>query len=304
MPYPKKDIDYDFKPHDTAPRDPVTGAVTKQGFVSWIRDGLPVYRRGYPAVSRDVQVRGGEVNIPRLVTNFIEVVRHFVSNAFRLPLKHVGNVNEVERGEMWCDGDGIKYRPNVAADVIETVERMSNKGQPNGYAPLDSAGTIPLSHLPNVVETKDRLGQPNGYAPLDGNARVPLDKLPSTVEVTTHKGQANGYAPLDSETLIPRAHLRHRITTVTGNTNLSLDYHVYLCDASSAALSVFLPTSSSVTGHYFVIKKVDSSTNAVAVVPNGSETIDGQTSVSLAAQWNSIWIMSTGNGWIIMAKVM
>lgn len=300
MPYPKKEIEYDIKPHDTAPRDPVTGIVTKPGFVSWIRDGVSAYRRGYPVVAKEIQAERGQVNIARVISNFIDTMRLLVSSALRLPLKNVTKASDVERGEIWCDADLIKYRANIQAELIETLEKMSNKGKPNGYAPLDSAGAIPISCLPNVVETKDRCGVANGYAPLDGNAKVALAYLPQVLELTTNKGVANGYAPLDESSLIPREHLKLRMTTISSNTQLSLSYHIYLCNASSNAIIISLPTSATVTGQCFVIKKIDDTTNSVTIQANGTETIDGQSSIALTSQWSFVRIASTGQGWIII----
>jgi len=49
------------------------------------------------------------------------------------------------------------------------------------------------------------------------------------------------------------------------------------------------------------IKKTDASANAVTVDGNGAETIDGSTTVSLAAQWDFITVVSNGTNWIKIA---
>lgn len=89
----------------------------------------------------------------------------------------------------------------------------------------------------------------------------------------------------------------------TGGGNISniitLDYTVQLSDyrilmdASGGARNVFLPAASAlIKGTIYVITKVDSSSNLVTIVPNGSNTIAG-TSI-LPFQYQSIQQQSDG----------
>jgi len=73
---------------------------------------------------------------------------------------------------------------------------------------------------------------------------------------------------------------------------------VILCDASAGAFTVSLPTASGIKGKAYFIKKVDASANAVTVDPYGTETIDGAATVSLAAQYDSVFIVSDGANWM------
>ncbi len=76
--------------------------------------------------------------------------------------------------------------------------------------------------------------------------------------------------------------------------------HVILCDASGGAFTVTLPAASGATGRVYHIKKTDSSTNAVTVDGNASETIDGGTTATIAAQFESIMIVCDGSNWHII----
>ncbi len=79
--------------------------------------------------------------------------------------------------------------------------------------------------------------------------------------------------------------------------------HAIACDATAGAFSVTLPGAASVgAGFVLVIKKVDSSGNAVTVDGNGSETIDGALTYSLASQWKYVALMSDGAGWLVIAN--
>lgn len=83
----------------------------------------------------------------------------------------------------------------------------------------------------------------------------------------------------------------------TGYTALATD-DIIVCDATSGPFTVLLPAAPS-TGMNFVIKKIDSSTNAVTIGGNG-KTIDGGSNASVPAQWNSISVVYNGTVWYII----
>lgn len=74
---------------------------------------------------------------------------------------------------------------------------------------------------------------------------------------------------------------------------------VILCDASSAAFTVTLPTAVGITGKTFIIKKTESSANFITIDGNGSETIDGATT-KLIKVISHIKIVSDGSNWQII----
>ena len=84
------------------------------------------------------------------------------------------------------------------------------------------------------------------------------------------------------------------IVAISLATTLSETHHVVLCDVSGGAFTVTLPAASGVLGRIYHIKKTDSSGNAVTVDGNASETIDGSTTVTLTAQFESIMIICDG----------
>jgi hypothetical protein len=92
------------------------------------------------------------------------------------------------------------------------------------------------------------------------------------------------------------------IVTIATTTTLDITNSTVLCNATSGAITVNLPTASSTTGRIYVIKKIDSSANAVTIDGSGAETIDGATTVSLSAQWNYRSIQSNGTSWFIIAQ--
>lgn len=82
----------------------------------------------------------------------------------------------------------------------------------------------------------------------------------------------------------------------------STDYTV-TGNASTGAFSLTLPTSVGATGKIYVIKKVDSSANAVTVATTSAQTIDGQSSYSLALQYNGITVQSDGANWVLIGVI-
>lgn len=74
---------------------------------------------------------------------------------------------------------------------------------------------------------------------------------------------------------------------------------VILVDTTGGAVTVNLPAAA-VAGRTLTIKKVSSDVNAVTLDGNGAETIDGQTTQLLTAQYMSLTIISDGVGWDIL----
>ena len=90
------------------------------------------------------------------------------------------------------------------------------------------------------------------------------------------------------------------VVTKTAAYTITTDNRVILCDATSAAFTVTLPTAVGIEGREFTIVKTDSSVNAVTVDGNGSETINGATTKALSSQWDKVTVVSDGSNWVIV----
>ena len=84
-----------------------------------------------------------------------------------------------------------------------------------------------------------------------------------------------------------------KTTTYTATAN----DRVILCDSSAGAWTLTLPAASGVTDKIYYIKKTDSSGNAITIDPNGTETIDGATTLSISVQYDAYAIVSDGSNW-------
>lgn len=89
------------------------------------------------------------------------------------------------------------------------------------------------------------------------------------------------------------------VTKTTTATLVSTEM-VVLADATGAAFTITLPPASGNSGKRYFIKKIDSSVNAVTVDGDGSETIDGDTTLVLSLEDEVIEIVGDGSNWWVL----
>lgn len=86
-------------------------------------------------------------------------------------------------------------------------------------------------------------------------------------------------------------------TTVTANFTITSE-EMILVDATSGPITIILPLPANITK--IVIKKIDSSSNIVTIIPAGSETIDGQPSYQISTQYTAIDLVTDDINWFII----
>lgn len=96
----------------------------------------------------------------------------------------------------------------------------------------------------------------------------------------------------------------YTVESVSGTTTISVTkgWHLVACTTSSA-YTVTLPASSAAAGAVITIADVsgDAATNTLTVERAGSDTINGATSVTINAPYNSITFITNGSGkWILV----
>lgn len=105
-------------------------------------------------------------------------------------------------------------------------------------------------------------------------------------------------AKIDSVGQVSAAGFAPALVSKTSAYTLTTSDCVVLANATSAAFTLTLPSASSVpTGRQYLLKKVDSSANAVTIATTSSQTIDGSTTASLASQWSKLTVVSDGSNW-------
>lgn len=92
------------------------------------------------------------------------------------------------------------------------------------------------------------------------------------------------------------------VVTKTGTYTATSADDIVLCNAA-AAFTLTLPPAASNAGKVLELKKTDASlANLVTIDGNGSETIDGALTTTLATQYEAIIIVCDGTGWNIVAR--
>jgi hypothetical protein len=94
------------------------------------------------------------------------------------------------------------------------------------------------------------------------------------------------------------------IVTKTGNYTATSTDGTIVVDASGGNVTVTLPAASSTTlGLKLSIKKIDTSGNNVIIDGDGSETIDGQTTMTWNVPWQGYVVQCDGTGWYVVGKI-
>lgn len=94
------------------------------------------------------------------------------------------NKTDIGLGNVDNTNDANKPISSATQTALNTKENSANKGQPGGYASLDSGGTIPVSQLPNQSGSYIPItakGVSSGVAELDANTRLPAAQLPAAI---------------------------------------------------------------------------------------------------------------------------
>ena len=93
-----------------------------------------------------------------------------------------------------------------------------------------------------------------------------------------------------------------KVTTYTAASVTADNDYTILCDATSNAITVNLPTAVGIKGRIYVVKKTDVSANLVTLDASGSQTIDGTTTSVLNSQNDSVTVQSDNANWFVIAS--
>jgi len=92
------------------------------------------------------------------------------------------------------------------------------------------------------------------------------------------------------------------LTTATKTSNYTVTGTdaVVFANATSGNVTITLPAAAGVAGYRFYVKRIDNSGNSCTVARSSTDTIDGQTSVSLDLQYTALMVVSDGTAWYIL----
>lgn len=131
----------------------------------------------------------------------------------------------------WLKGSGgaMVWSAITVADV-SGAEATANKGVANGYASLDTGGTVPDAQIPAAIardsevttavsgkENTSAKGAANGYAPLDSGSKVPVANLPALGGAAFLGAYSGSTAYIDGDVVLYNGVLYMCVTPTTGS---------------------------------------------------------------------------------------
>ena len=87
---------------------------------------------------------------------------------------------------------------------------------------------------------------------------------------------------------------------ITVTTGQGIAHDVVLADASASAVTLVLIPAAQFFDREMRIKKIDTSANKVLLATSGAEKIDGTATVTIAAQYDVMRLISDGMNWYKM----
>lgn len=193
-------------------------------------------------------------------------------------------------GDVWTTTGGLFVRIN---------------GTSRQYADLAGSNTFTGKiTLFTATTAAASLAIPHGAAP---TAPVNGDVWSTTTGMLMRvNGTTRQFADLDStQTLAAKTlttpllnGLRRAVTAQTGAYTATAAVAVILCNATTAAFAVTLPTAVGNSGLSFIIKKTDSTANVVTVSTTSSQTIDSALTLLVSTQWAYVEVVSDGANWM------
>ena len=89
-------------------------------------------------------------------------------------------------------------------------------------------------------------------------------------------------------------------TTTAANFSAITGNSIIYCDTTSNSVTVDLPAASTSGGLKYVIKRISGTTNNVTIDPSGSELVDGESTIVMYDQYDSLTVHCDGNQWYVI----
>lgn len=166
---------------------------------------------------------------------------------------------------------------SAITDLAAIYEKTANKGIANGYAGLNASAKVSDATLESPVITHA--------------ADVTTLHLPSQIGNSGKYLYTNGTVASWSAP---------SVVNKTGAYTLTSTDSTVICDATSGAFTITLPTAVGISGMLYNIKKIDATGNAITIATASSQTIDGTITKSLNMRYESITVQSNGTNWYIL----
>ena len=154
------------------------------------------------------------------------------------------------------------------------------------------AGSSGVGPIINIGHLSTESGNPNiaGQAAHMAAARGVIRWTGLFTPANLAHDNPTGIRSDDGQTISP-------VRTVTGTVTARPIDRVLKADASSAGVTVNLPSAAPNPVTYTIVK-VDATGNTVTIDPSGSQTVNGSATRVLSTQWESVTLVSDGSNWI------
>lgn len=180
---------------------------------------------------------------------------------------------------------------NLNADKIEqSGDTMTGKLVLDTSATTNASATVPHGTAPTSPVNGDIWSTTTGFFFRQNGTTVQFADLSST--------QTLAAKTLTNPLLNGK---RAVITTRTSAYTATTSDHTIICNATTAAFTVTLPTAVGNTGQMYSIKKIDASANAITIATTSSQTIDGVTTRTLSTQYQGVTVQSDGANWFVIS---
>lgn len=210
--------------------------------------------------------------------------------AFVLNCDNVTNVQSSSSYEFFCS--------SYAGQQIITVQNSARWQIIAGLALFKFTGSA-FAQTVIMARGDGAVVQNNTFT--STNSQVRLDIILSVNQnlanyPSTHSGFTTGFLLLLGLTNVSALNYYAQTKAVADSPYTLVSEVGYLrCNAVGGAMTVNLPAAIG-NGRLVTIKKIDSSGNAVTIDGSGSETIDGATTYTLAAQWDVVQFIDAAAG--------
>lgn len=182
---------------------------------------------------------------------------------------------------------GLSYPPGGTVDQV-----LGKIG--NGYAEVDwidvASGDVAWGDIIGTLSDQTDL-----LAALDGKADLTHTHVEADITDLDKYTQAEVDALIAASLLVPSV----TITTTFYRALTSAPIILVDDDTAGASVIIDLPSASSVTSNQFNIKKLGSTANVI-IRADGSDLIDGASTLVLVAQHESVRVYSNGVFWSIL----
>ena len=192
---------------------------------------------------------------------------------------------------------GETTRPPFVIESTSLVENL-NADLLDGKHASDFASSVHTHTKANIIDLETITITPtaNAIPKADENGKLNLGWLDlSNYALLNGNNTFTGTNTFGSSVAFP-------ITLVSSDLTLADTHYTVLVDASSGSITITLPDANNVpNGRVYIIKKVDSFTNAVIVRAQSGQTIDNSTNpYSLSNPFATIVVQVHGGNWYIV----